>query len=174
MGAIKHPHRVKLIVGLIYQDDAWAEEALKRLVRRFGTTDYTSQALAFDYTDYYAQEFGTRLQRKFVSFKKLIPPEKLAAIKNTTNAIESALSHKGKRRVNIDPGYLDLAKVILATTKDFAHRVYLGKGVYAENTLVFRNKCFTHYEWTYPDYRTPHYLRIFHAIRELYVKSCLP
>lgn len=124
--------------------------------------------MAFDYTDYYNEEFGSPLKRQFISFKKLINPDELAGIKVATNRLEKKLSHNSSRIINIDPGYLDMAKLVLATTKDYKHRIYLSKGIYAEVTLRYENKTFQPWEWSYPDYRTAQYLAIFNQIRQIY------
>ncbi|MBU2221656.1 MAG: DUF4416 family protein, partial [Candidatus Omnitrophica bacterium] len=108
------------------------------------------------------------LKRKFISFKKLIPPDQLSAIKITTNKIEDRLSSKNLRRINIDPGYLDLAKLVLATTKDYNHRIYLSKGIFAEITLTYQGKSFRPWNWTYRDYQSQEYIAIFNQIREIY------
>ena len=169
MGKIAAPAKVKLIAGFIFKDTAAFLKAKMALGDIFGRTDFESPALAFDRTDYYCREFGSPLKRKFVSFAKLIPPQKLAAIKNTTNAIEDKFSSKEKRRrVNIDPGYLDLAKVVLATTKDYSHRIYLSAGIFAEATLFYKQGTFQPWPWTYPYYRSREYIAAFNRIREIY------
>ncbi len=123
--------------------------------RKFGRIDFESEALNFIHTDYYEKEFGKDLTRVFVSFKKLIPADRLPAIKIITNNFEARSSRNKLRRINIDPGYLELSKFVLATTKDYMHRIYLGDGIYAEITLFYRKGSFCPWEWTYPDYRTP-------------------
>jgi hypothetical protein len=168
MGEIKNHHSVKLIIGFIYKDKPSFDKAKAVLIKKFGPIDFESRALSFCHSDYYEKEFGKNLTRSFISFKKLISPEKLPAIKVLTNTIEKKLSVKGSRFINIDPGYLDLAKLILASTKDFFHRIYLGKGILAETTLVFQNKTFRPLEWTYPDYKSIEYIEIFNYIRHIY------
>jgi len=138
---------------------------------KFGPCDYESASLYFTHTDYYQQEFGSGLKKAFVSFTRLIPPQRLSRIKIITNKIEERLSRDGKRRVNIDPGYLDLSKVILATTKDFSHRIYLAGGIYAEVTLFYQAGGFKAWPWTYPDYQTDEYIEIFNLIRGLYAQQ---
>jgi len=170
MGKIKKHPTVKLIIGLIFKEEQLAEKAKKALSRRFGRIDFQSPILNFKYTDYYEKEFGSGLKRQFISFNRLINPADLARIKISTNKIESGLSKCKRRRVNIDPGYLDLSKLVLATTKDYSHRVYLNRGIYAEVTLYFQDKIFKPQTWTYPDYRTLEYLEIFNQIRDIY--SC--
>ena len=173
MGYPKAHQPVKLIIGFIFCDDAVFINVLSRLIRRFGKIDFESQPIEFTYTDYYRQEFGPYLKRKFISFLKLIDPADLFIIKGITNNIEKKLSRRGIRRINIDPGYVCLSKLVLATTKDFAHRVYLNRGIFAEITLSFRNKSFTVLDWTYPDYRSAEYIAVFNQIREIYAVQCL-
>jgi hypothetical protein len=168
MGSVKRHTPVKLIIGCIFKEAAAYQRAKSILEKRFGPVDFESAILDFTHTDYYEREFGSRLKRSFISFKKLIAPDALAAIKNATNRIEKKLSKNNLRRVNLDPGYLTLSKFILATTKDYTHRIYLGKGIYAEVTLFYKDKGFKTWEWTYPDYRSNAYIEIFNRIRALY------
>ena len=159
---------VKLIIGLIYRKNTVKDKVLGWLKKKFGEIDFVSNALVFNHTDYYYTEFGRPLRRMFVSFKNLKREDALSAIKLYTNNLESKFCLKGKRQINIDPGFLNLGKLILATTKDYKHRIYIGKGIFAEVTLFFRKKSFRHWEWTYPDYRTKEYLDIFNRIRQIY------
>lgn len=168
MGKIIRSKPVKLVTGFIFKDELAFAQAKCRLLRRFGDVDFQSPVLSFNLTSYYKDEMGDGLKRVFISFKRLILPEDLPRIKVLTNKIESKLSQAGKRRVNIDPGYLDLPKLILASTKDYAHRIYLNKGIYAELTLTFQGKSFAPWQWTYPDYRSNEYIAIFNQIRELF------
>jgi hypothetical protein len=117
---------------------------------------------------------GSGLSRAFISFKDLISPKDLSRVKVITNRIEEKLSLKGKRLVNIDPGYLDAARLVLASTKDYAHRIYLDKGIFAETTLIFKGHSFKNLEWTYPDYKSEKYLEIFNSIREIFLRQCQP
>lgn len=162
---------VKLIIGFISPEESNLRKTQSILEKRFGKIDYESEPLPFDYTDYYEKEFGKNLQRKFISFKKLINPAFLPEIKLASIAVEKRLSRGLKRTINIDPGYLDLAKLILATTKDYNHRIYLAKGIFAEVTLYYSGKSFKPWEWTYPDYRTGEYIAIFNEIRNIYAKQ---
>ncbi len=171
MGKIKKYPKVKLISGFIYKDETAYNRAKVLLKKRFGVIDCESKEIPFNLTLYYEKEFGSGLKRRFLSFKKLIPPEKLAQIKIISNQIENKLTLKGNRQVNIDPGYIDLAKLVLATTKDYKHRIYLEKGIFAEITLFFQDNSFKIWEWTYPDYRTQEYIALFNKIRGLYVEQ---
>ena len=169
MGKIrKYNPRVKLIIGFIYKDEAIFINAKDQLKRKFGKIDFTSMAMDFNYTDYYEAEMGKELKRRFISFQKLVPIQDLYQIKLYTNRLEAKLSNAKRRQVNIDPGYVDLAKLVLASTKDYAHRIFLRKGIFAEITLSFRGDSFSSNDWTYPDYRSKEYIDIFNQIRKLY------
>ena len=171
MGKSKEPLPVKLIASIFTVSGELLEEAKVRLSQEFGPIDYESELLPFDHTTYYAAEFGENLKRKFVSFAELVHPGKLAEIKLLTNALEMEWAFGGKRRINIDPGYVSHSKLVLATTKNHAHRIYLGQGIYAEVTLHFRDGTFRAWPWTYPDYASPPLIAIFNHIRGLYVKQ---
>ncbi len=171
MVRIKKHRPVKLIIGFIFQNESGPDKAKGILKSRFGKIDFESQTLAFTHTNYYEAEFGKNLKRKFISFEKLIQPQNLPKIKIRTNIIEEKLSRGGLRSINIDPGYLDMAKLILSSNKDYKHRIYLDKGIHAEITLFYQNKGFTPWEWTYPDYRSADYIAIFNHIREIYAKQ---
>ncbi len=171
MGKISRPSPAKLTIGFIFKEPSVYNKAKIILEKRFGGTDFESQTLSFSYTDYYEAEFGRGLKRRFASFKGLIPPEGLPKIKIFTNKVERKLSNGGPRLINIDPGYLNLAKLILASTKDYSHRIYLNNGIFSEVTLSFKNKSFRPLEWTYPDYKTAEYIAIFNQIRQIYAKQ---
>lgn len=170
-GSIIRKGGVKLIIGFIFKEEGILNKTRFLLERQFGKIDFESQTLPFTHTDYYEKEFGRNLKRKFISFKKLILPQNLPKIKIITNIIEKKLSTQGSRTINIDPGYLDLAKLVLASTKDYKHRIYLNQLIYAEVTLFYENKSFRPWEWTYPDYKTPEYIAIFNQIRNIYTQQ---
>ncbi len=161
---------VKLMVGLLSGDPDLLRRARQLLVKRFGPTDVESPRWPFDETDYYTAEMGPGLQRQFLSFAELINPDRLVEIKHETNALEERIAEQVlrpdvPRPVNIDPGYLDLARLVLATTKDRAHRVYLGHGIYAEVTLLYAAGGWQALPWTYPDYRKPAARAVFGEMR---------
>ena len=174
MGRITRAKPVKLIAGFIFKDEKYLRNAEAVLARKFGKIDFKSQSMLFNFTDYYAQELGSNLKRAFISFQNLICPKSLSSVKAVTNHIEKNLSSGGNRLINIDPGYLDAARLILASTKDYAHRVYLDKGIFAEITLIFKGHSFKALEWTYPDYKSEEYIDIFHKIREIFLRQCQP
>ena len=171
MGKIAPVKPVKLVIGFIFKEKQAFDKAKCMLLARFGEADFESEPFVFKRTDYYRDEFGEGLTRVFLSFKKCIKPQQISRIKILTNKIEEKLSCDSKRLVNIDPGYLDLAKLVLASTKNYVHRIYLDRGIYAEITLFYQDKSFRDWQWTYPDFRSEDYLRIFNHIRELYAKQ---
>ncbi|OGX19192.1 MAG: hypothetical protein A3K83_07090 [Omnitrophica WOR_2 bacterium RBG_13_44_8b] len=165
------PKPVKLITGFIFKNEPVLIRAEYFLKRMFGKSDYESEILAFAHTDYYEKEFGRGLSRKFISFQRLIDPRNLPSVKLSAGKIEKKLSGGANRNINIDPGYLDLAKLVLATTKDFTHRIYLDRGIFAEVTLFCEGKGFKPWQWTYPDYKTEEYIAIFNKIRSIYAEQ---
>jgi hypothetical protein len=173
MGQIRSHSPVKLIVGIIAAAPDLLAVVHQRLAGRFGRVDFASDVLPFDYTTYYETEMGKDLKRQFVSFESLIPAEELASAKCFSNGVECkfAKGDSAPRQVNLDPGYISAAKLVLASTKDHAHRIYLQDGIYAEITLKFYRKTFQPWEWTYPDYRTSTYIDIFNHIRHIYMEQ---
>jgi len=168
MGTVRDPAPVKLIASLLAARSAAHEAARAALAGRLGAIDFQSELLRFDHTDYYAAELGAGLVRQIVTFAPLVLPSELPAAKRATIEIEQAMAEDGRRTVNIDPGYVSLAKLVLATTKDHAHRLYLGQGIYGEVTLTFQGGRFRPWPWTYPDYASEEYCRLFGEIRERY------
>lgn len=171
MGAVRPAAPVKLLCGLLAGSDALLQVARDRLADSFGPIDHTSPARVFDQTSYYTSEMGPNLLRQFVAFADLIAPDQLARAKLRTNALEHELAAAhprpgGGRRVNLDPGYIDLGKLVLATTKDRTHRVYLGDGICAEVTLGFENRAWRVWPWTYPDYQLPEHQAFFTTVRD--------
>jgi hypothetical protein len=172
MGQRRPPAKVKIIAALLSADSGLFEKTKNLLEKRLrNQADYESGEMDFIHTDYYRAEMGEGLKRKFLAFKKHVPPDGLYKIKIISNLIEKSLASEGRRRVNIDPGYLDLSKLVLFSTKDYTHRVYLAKGIFAENTLFYKGGTFNPWPWTYPDYRTRDYVDIFNEIRALYKKN---
>jgi len=171
MSKARKPKAVKLIIGMITKSQKLFDTVEEFFIKEFGPIDYKSPEISFDYTDYYKTEMGGPLKRKFSSFKKTISPEKIAKIKLLANSIEEKLSVNKKRRINIDPGYISDSKLVLATTKDYFHRIYLNYGIYAEVTLKWRKGGFEPFEWTYPDYRSKKYIEILNTIRNNYMKD---
>lgn len=166
MGLARGARPVKLIVGMIAPREELFVAARRELTTVYGQVDHVSPVWPFDSTAYYAQELGANLHRQFLSFVELIDPARLAEVKLYTNALEQEHSRQGRRQINLDPGYVDLSKLVLATTKNHQHRIYLGQGIYAEVTLRYTHKSFRPWQWTYPDYRTDQYVQFFNQVRE--------
>lgn len=171
MGRVRPAKPVKLICGLLSADQDVLRRARQLLSRKFGAVDLASPVIPFTFTDYYRDEMGADLLRSFLSFEPLVRPDDLAAAKLETNALEAAFAEQLEaleiaRPINLDPGYIDQGKLVLASTKDHAHRVYLGQGVYGEVTLAYVNGAWTPWPWTYPDYRTAAYAAFFTQVRD--------
>lgn len=169
MSKPKEPNPVKLIIGLITGDTEIIKPVLKRLEDKFDNIDVLSKRLDFSHTDYYKDEMGQGLFRKLASFEKLIKPDGLPNIKLFTNSLEDEYAKEdGKRRINIDPGYISLEKMVLASCKNFSHRIYLKNGVYADLTFIYRDGEFKPLEWTFPDYAAEGIRTLLKRIRERY------
>ncbi len=171
MGQITTPHPVKLFVGMLAARTDLFEISQAELAGKFGPIDAVGEVLPFDFTDYYEAEMGPGLMRKFIGFERLINPKELVPAKLFANDLEERIAERfGSRRriINLDPGYVSLSKLVLASTKDYSHRVYLGDGIFAEVTLHFARGRFNPWPWTYPDYKTDAYCRFFEAIRKQY------
>jgi len=174
MGTIRTPHPVKLFVGMLAGNIELFEIAQTELASRFGTIDAASEIMPFDFTDYYTDEMGPNLLRKFVGFSRSINPKELASIKLFTNDLEESISEQlgsERRLVNLDPGYISLSKLVLASTKDYSHRIYLSDGIFAEVTLHYSHHCFNPWPWTYPDYKTDAYCRFFESLRNQHLEA---
>ena len=145
--------KVLLFMGIL-SVRGFPDALRKRLEEEFGPVDIITEPFPFDYTDYYVQEMGEGIERFFVSFHSLVFPDDLALIKERTNSIEEEWMADGGRSVNLDPGLLSYSSVILATTKNRAHRIAIGRSLYAELTLMYQGGSFVSFPWTYADYRS--------------------
>ncbi len=176
MGQIRLPDKVKLFIGIIGVNKDIMLKAKNELENEWGDIDFESEFFNFNETSYYKKEMGENLLKKFYSFKRLVHREYIADIKIKTNQLEEKIKinkQKSGRNVNLDPGYVTLSNVTLATTKDYRHRIYLTKGIYLENTLYYdsREKRFIEWEWTYPDYCADEYKDFFNKLRDIYRKQ---
>ncbi len=163
---------VKLICGIIALEENFFKKAEERLVELYGPMDLASPLFTFDFTDYYEEQMGQNLKRKFVSFDNLIFPENLGEIKIRTNALEEEIKEElkaGKRIVNLDPGYMTASALIMATAKDFAHRIPLQYGIYAHLELLFGKDDVRMLSWTYPDFETKGYQIFLLDVRRIYL-----
>ncbi len=172
MGEIKPFKKHKLIIGILSVLKDREGEVIKALTDEFGPVDYKSEIYPFSYTSYYDREMGGDIDRFFLSFERLILPDELSDVKIHTNYLEKFFSIQNgeglSRRLNFDPGILNLSHLILASTKDNVHRIPLKEGIYGEVTLGYKNGSFEPFPWTYLDYRSPEYGEIFSRIRDIY------
>jgi hypothetical protein len=160
--------RVRLFSSLFSTDKDLIDRVIDELIGLFGPSDVITPWLMFERTRYYEKEMGWPLYRRFITFKELIPPEELVDRKLKTNKIEKKYSREGKRAINIDPGYICLERLVLATGKNYTHRIYLSHGIYADLTLVFNKGTFKPLEWSYPDYSDEESIIFFNNEREKY------
>lgn len=161
---------VKLVMSFLFAAEEDLAAALSRVDRRYGPVDFVSETLPFSFTRYYEAEMGGSLRRRLASFSPLISPEELPEVKAWTNSLENeGRDGKGGRRVNIDPGYMAAAQFILATGKNYSHRIHLRAGIYGDLTLIFREGKFTPLPWTYPDYASPPLIELLQLVRRRYL-----
>lgn len=165
------PQPAKLIIGVFSNNKGLLVPVLEKLTRQFGDIDMISPWMAFDYTRYYEREMGPGLLRRMMAFKPLINQEGLSAVKLATNAIEAEYVAENGRKINIDPGYLLRERFVLATGKNFAHRIYIGNRIFADLTLVFQKGAFQSLPWTYPDYQSPQMQSFLYRVRNKYIKD---
>jgi hypothetical protein len=170
MGAISEPTPVLLLIAATSRHPTAIEWARLRIEATFGPLALASRPFDFTETDYYAATMGLDLKKQFLAAERQIDPALLAAIKRQTNEWEAEYAalarHPEPRPLNLDPGYITTAKLVLASTKDHAHRLYLQDGIYAEVTLAFRHRAWQPLEWTYPDYRRADYQEFFTQCRQ--------
>lgn len=169
MSRLHRPDPVKPVFSVFSADRQELVRVAHLLEDLVGPFDYASAELAFDRTDYYRAEMGWPLIRRFFSAEHLIDPSELVEIKVRGNDLESRLAVGGQRTVNIDPGYISPERLVLATGKNYIHRVYLDRGVWADLTLIFQAGRYQPLPWTYPDYATEEVREILLDIR----KKCL-
>ena len=162
---------VKLFFGLISKEVDNFSSFSQAAPKRFGPIDSESEVFPFDLTSYYHEEMGKPLFKKFIGFEKLIKPDILPEIKKYSVSLERKLSKKQKRTINIDPGYLTAAKVVLASVKNYSHRIYLRKGVFAELALYYKGKAFQPLPWTYTDYKSEAYIQYFENLRKKFMNQ---
>ena len=170
MWELKEPKPAKLIIGILAANRQCLHIAVEALTSKFGRTDFVSNVWQFTQTDYYKDQTGEHILRQFVSTEHLIAPALLAKIKHKTNKLEQKLAAKLAlplpRPVNLDPGIIEPSKLILASTKNYSHRIYIGKKMYAEATLIFDRGHWRPFDYTYPDYKQQCYFDFFDKVRK--------
>ena len=165
------PKPAKLVIGLFVKDKSLHFPVARSLADEFGPPDIISPWLDFNFTTYYENETGAPLFRRMFSFENMTSQKSLAGIKLATNVIEKQYVEGGKRRVNIDPGYMTSERFVLATGKNYTHRIYMDKGIFADLTLVYQNGAFCKLPWTYPDYFEKNMLLFLEKVRNKYKRD---
>ena len=169
MWELKNPKPVNLIIGILAADRKCLLAAMEAIEDKFDRVDLTSDVWPFDQTDYYKDQTGPNILRQFVSIERLIDPAQLSKIKHKTNKLEQKLAARLAlplpRPVNLDPGIIGPSKLILASTKNYSHRIYIGRKMYAEVTLIFDKGSWRPLPYTYPDYRQQCYFEFFERVR---------
>lgn len=158
----------KLVMSVLVNEKALMPEVAADLESVIGKIDAVSAWMDFNFTAYYQDEMGTPLFRRMMAFKNLIEQPTLVDVKLATNKVEQSYSKGGDRCVNIDPGYLLLERFVLATGKNYSHRIYLDRGIYADLTLVYQKGAYQALPWTYPDYKDSKMLQFLHQVRVKY------
>lgn len=175
MGKVREVSPAVLVAGITFSENEVLKHTVTSLEEEFGQIEFKSAVFDFNMTDYYTAEMGEDLRKIFYCFKNPIEPGILPDIKLKTNEIELRFARGDKenplRTVNIDPGYITLSKLVLASTKDYSHRIFIGKGIYAETTLRFLRGSFVPIDTTYPDYRTPLAIDFFKKVRDFFKRN---
>lgn len=171
MSELREPFPGKLVMSIFAKTVELLEEACTLCTALWGEIEQASSVLPFNQTDYYRPEFGTDLVRRFYCFKKLVPQNCLINVKLNVHKLEYQNCIDGRRKFNIDPGILTLERLILATGKNYTHRIYLGEGVFADLTLIFKQGSFRALQWTYPDYASPESIEFWNGVRQSYLNE---
>lgn len=169
MSVPQTPKPAKLVIGIITTELKIAENLVIELASQYGQIDLVSPWMNFNYTTYYEPEMGSPLFRRVFAFKPPISQSDLSKVKLTTNRMEHDYSREGRRRVNIDPGYMLRERFVLASGKNFSHRIYIGSGIYADLTLIYWKGRFQTLPWTYPDYGDERMLNFLEQVRNKYI-----
>ncbi|MGH7854606.1 MAG: DUF4416 family protein [Candidatus Binatia bacterium] len=176
MGTAREPKPAKYFAALLSSNSDLLAAAERDLSSILGEIDGRSEMVWWTASKFYEKEMGCGLLRRFVSFANLRSPADLAAIKVQTQRIEDEyrMGDSGGRRLNLDPGYLDAYKVVLASTKNAGQRIYLGSGIYGEATLLYHDAAFHGLEYTYRDYLWPDTLAFLTQLRAHYLTQLRP
>jgi hypothetical protein len=162
---------VKLLVAILWSEEETLRNAIRDLERAWGRIDFAGDDHSFDCTDYYEEEMGTALRRRLVSFLELVSPDILVSAKHACNKMEDKWAGPKGRLINLDIGYLDHNKIVLASFKGAGQKIYLQKGVWADLVARFRSGRYSPFEWTFPDFRDGRFDQELLEIRRLYLRQ---
>ena len=169
MSQSQTPKPAKLVIGFFLKEKNLVVPVVKALVKKFGSVDIVSPWFPFNFTTYYEAEMEAPLFRRMLAFETMIKQSALSDIKLTTNDLELEYSKNSKRMINLDPGYMLRERFVLATGKNYSHRIYIGKRIYADLTLIYIKGRFRKLQWTYPDYAEQNMLTYLERVRNKYV-----
>ncbi len=159
---------VKYFIGALFSSEELLEKAFSEVESKFSSIDLKSNNYLFDVTDYYDKEMGIPIYRKIFSVTELLSPAFLPDAKLLSNEIEDILCINGKRKVNLDIGYIDFNKVVLASAKYCANKIYMGKGIYADPAIHYSKGKFKPYPWAFMDFKDSRYYDFIFQIRMKY------
>lgn len=171
MWELKKTEPVKLLIGILATDKHSLTFAVDAIIAQFGQADFYSDIWPFTQTTYYKDQTGENILRQFLTIEKLIDPEQLSQVKHQTNKIEQDIAGQlaeiagFPRPINLDPGIIEPSKLVLASTKNFSHRIYIGNQIYAEITLTYNKGIWKDFVFTYPDYKEAEYHKFFSKVR---------
>lgn len=166
---IPKPYDKTLLFMGVLSTEGLPEDVREAIEKHFGPIAFTSRSIPFSFTDYYDAEMGDGIERFFIAFDTLVSPDTLSEAKTITDQIELMHSPSGQRSINLDPGLITESNVILATTKNRAHRIAIGQSLYAEVTLIYHRQGFEAFPWTYADYRSEEVQKILYELRRYYL-----
>ena len=171
MGEVFQQRPVMLIAAVISRFEEAFDWTRNETTSDWGKIEIESPRFDFVETGFYAETMGEDLKKQFFAYSQLIDPAKIAAAKVAANAWERKFAATSDwpvaRPLNIDPGYITEAKLVLATTKDRDHRIYLQQGIFAEVTLHYHDRQWRGDRWTYPDYQRTDFQEFFTQCRQL-------
>jgi hypothetical protein len=171
MSRPRPPLPAKLVIGVLTRWSELVPPLMERMQNLYGPAELVSPWFAFNWTRYYEEEMGPDLRRRMAAFGPLVEQGRLAEIKEQTNALEAEYMAGRNRRINIDPGYLLPERFVLATGKNYTHRIYIGRNMYADLTLIYQNGQFQPLAWTYPDYAQENIKRFLAGVRSKYLRD---
>lgn len=173
MGKAEAFEKEKLIIGIIYPTDELYGKIINILTEKFGAIDFMTEEFSFseEFSSYYDEEIGGEARRKILSFEKLVNPAEQASIKIYTNAMEAEFSKDGKRKINLDPGFISHGRLMLATTKKTGFRIPISDGIYTELTLFYARGGWQKLPWTYRDYQSKRVQDFLTVVRKKYLEQ---